>query len=203
MTIPRAYFVIGPAGSGKSTVARLLARQAGAAYIDKDTVCTRLTEALLELAGTDRAERDLNPYYQSAVMDLEYLTILDLARDNLALGRPVVLDAPFGRYFSRPGYLDEVAERHSWPRPVEPVVVRVEVDSDTARARVRARGYARDLSKLADWDSFWNKARANECLWVSRHRLVFDNRADGITAAAVTRALDGLADSTGAPSPAP
>jgi predicted kinase len=198
MTIPRAYFVIGPAGSGKSTVARLLAQQAGAAYIDKDTACTRFTEALLELAGTDKDERDLNPYYQSVVMDLEYLTILDLARENLAVARPVVLDAPFGRYFSRPGYLTEVAERHSWPGGVEPVVVRVEVDSDTARARVRARGCARDLSKLADWDSFWKKAQDNECLWSSRHRLVFDNRADGVTGAAVRHALNGLTYGSGA-----
>ncbi|MFG2631149.1 AAA family ATPase [Streptomyces sp. NPDC048473] len=192
MTIPRAFFVIGPAGSGKTSVARLLAEQSGAAYIDKDTACNRFTEALLELAGTDRTERDLNPYYQSVVMDLEYLTILDLARDNLATGRPVVLDAPFGRYFSRPDYLDEVAERHSWPRHIEHVVVQVQVDSDTARERIRARGYARDLSKLTDWDSFWEKAQNNVCRWSSSHRLVFDNRADGITAASIARALDGL-----------
>jgi predicted kinase len=192
MTTPRAYFVIGPAGSGKTGVARLLAEQTGAAYIDKDTASTRFTEALLELAGTDKTERDLNPYYQSVVMELEYLTILDLARDNLAVGRPVVLDAPFGRYFSRPDYLTEVAEHHSWPREVETVTVRVQVDSATARERVRARGYARDLSKLADWDTFWKKAQNNECRWSSRHHLVFDNRADGITRAAVAHALDGL-----------
>ncbi|MFI9777553.1 hypothetical protein ACIHCV_23060 [Streptomyces sp. NPDC051956] len=36
----------------------------------KDTVCTRLTEALLAAAGTDPAERDHNPYYRSVVMVL-------------------------------------------------------------------------------------------------------------------------------------
>ncbi|MBO8190158.1 ATP-binding protein [Streptomyces oryzae] len=193
MNTLRAFFVIGPAGSGKTSVARLLAQQSGAAYLDKDTVCTRLTEALLELAGTDPAQRDLNPYYQSQVMDLEYPTLLDLARDNLAVGRPVVLDAPFGRYVSRPGYLEEVAERHSWPQHVEPVVVQVHVDSETARERVRARGYARDLSKLADWDAFWKKAQENECHWRGGRRLVLDNRADGaVTATAVAHALEGL-----------
>ncbi|MGP3989163.1 AAA family ATPase [Streptomyces sp. 3N207] len=193
MSTLRAFFVIGPAGSGKTSVARLLAEMSGAAYLDKDTVCTRLTEALLELAGTDPAQRDLNPYYQSKAMDLEYLTLLDLARDNLAVGRPVVLDAPFGRYYPRPGYLEEAAERHSWPQHVEPVVVQVHVDSETARERVRARGYTRDLSKLADWDAFWKKAQDNECEWTGARRLVFDNRADGaVTAAAVAHALDGL-----------
>jgi hypothetical protein len=58
-------------------------------------------------------------------------------------------------------------------------------DSDTARAR----GRARDLSKLADWDTFWKAAEANECRWTDGRRLVFDNRADGVTADAVARAL--------------
>ena len=189
---PRVYFVIGPAGSGKTGVARLIAELSGAAYIDKDTACTRLTEALLELAGTDPSERDLNPYYQSVVMDLEYATILDLAADNLRVGRPVVLDAPFGRYFARPDYLADVTYRHDWPADVELVVVQVQVDSDTARERVRARGCARDRSKLADWDTFWKAAEANECRWSDGRRLVFDNRADGITADEVARALTGL-----------
>jgi predicted kinase len=192
MTTPRAFFVIGPAGSGKTSVARLLARESGAAYIDKDTTCNRFTEALLEAAGTDKNERDNNPYYQSVVMDLEYQTILDLARDNLALGRSVVLDAPFGRYFPNPAFLDQVAEQHSWPSTVEPVVVQVKVDGATARERIRARGYARDASKLADWDSFWEKAQANECRWRCSHRVVLDNRADGITAAAVDHLLSDL-----------
>ncbi|WP_427919375.1 AAA family ATPase [Streptomyces sp. cg40] len=189
---PRVYIVIGPAGSGKTGVARLIAGLSGAAYIDKDTACTRLTEALLDLAGTDPSERDLNPYYQSVVMDLEYATILDLAADNLRVGRPVVLDAPFGRYFFQPDYLAEVTYRHNWPADVELVVVRVQVDSETARERVRARGCARDRSKLADWDTFWKAAEANECRWSDGRRLVFDNRADGLTADEVARALAGL-----------
>jgi predicted kinase len=185
----RAFFVIGPAGSGKSSVARVLARHVGAAYLDKDTVCTPLTEALLELAGTDRNERDGNAYYQSVVMDLEYRTILDLARDNLEVGRPVVLDAPFGRYFANPHYLTEVAEKHHWPAGVEPVVVRIRVDGETARRRIEARGYARDRSKLADWNSFWDKASANRCRWEGATWLEFDNTADGVDRAAVVRTL--------------
>jgi predicted kinase len=185
----RAYFVIGPAGSGKSSVARVLAGHVAAAYLDKDTVCTHLTEALLELAGTDRDERDKNAYYQSVVMDLEYRTILDLARDNLDLGRPVVLDAPFGRYLADPHYLTEIAARHRWPAGVEPVVVEVRVDGETARGRIEDRGYARDRSKLADWNSFWAKATATRCRWEGATRLAFDNTADGVSSAEVARLL--------------
>ena len=55
-----------------------------------------------------------------------------------------------------------------------------------------ARGCARDLSKLADWDTFWKAAGANECRWSDGRRLVFDNRADGIAADEVARALESL-----------
>ncbi|MGJ5891987.1 AAA family ATPase [Streptomyces niveiscabiei] len=185
----RAYFVIGPAGSGKSSVALLLAKLTGAAHLDKDTVCTRLTEALLKAAGTDPDDRDGNAYYLSTVRELEYLTLLDLARDNLAVGRSVVLDAPFGSYFADPAFLTATVKSHSWPDGVEPVVVHVRVDSDTAQQRVRARGLARDASKLADWPAFWAKSQANPCRWEGARRLEFDNSADGLTEETVRRAL--------------
>ncbi|WP_235029492.1 hypothetical protein [Streptomyces sp. 3213.3] len=70
--------------------------------------------------------------------------------------------------------------------------LQVQVDSDTARERVRARGCARDRSKLADRDTFRKTAEANACRWSEGRRLVFDNRADGITADEVARAPAGL-----------
>ncbi|MHC5905885.1 AAA family ATPase [Streptomyces sp. S6] len=188
----RAYFVIGPAGSGKSTVARLLARLTGAAHLDKDTACTRLTEALLKAAGTDPDDRDGNAYYLSAVRELEYLTLLDLARDNLAAGRDVVLDAPFGSHFADVRYLTDTPARHGWPDGVEPVVVQVRVDSATAQARIRARGLPRDASKLADWTTFWTNSETNPCRWEGARRLEFDNRAEGVGEEAVRRELEAL-----------
>lgn len=189
----KVYFVIGPAGSGKSSVARVLASVTGAAHLDKDTVCTRLTEALLAAAGTDPDERDGNGYYLSTVRELEYLTLLDLARDNLAVGRSVVLDAPFGAYFSRPGYPAEAAARHGWPGGVELVVVQVRVDSGVARERVRARGLARDASKLADWGGFWDNSLAHPCRWEGVRRVEFDNNPDddidGLNAGALREAV--------------
>ena len=188
MNTPLVHLVIGPAGSGKSSVARLIAERTGAVYLDKDTVCTRLTETLLSAAGTDPAERDHNPYYQATVMDLDYATLLDLAGENLRLGRPVVLDAPFGRYFDDPGYLTTVRARHDWPAATECVVVRVTVGKETALERVRARGLARDTSKLADWDAFWDKAARAECRWTGARHLELDNSADGIDVEQVRRA---------------
>ena len=70
--MPRVFFVVGPAGSGKSTVSRQLARRYAAAYLDKDTVATLFTELLLEQNGSDKNDRDHNAFYQSTILPLEY-----------------------------------------------------------------------------------------------------------------------------------
>lgn len=186
---PKLYFVIGPAGSGKSTVSTQIARHSHAVYLDKDSVATFFTEALLELAGTDKHERDNNEYYQRAVMDLEYRTLLRLAGDNLRLGSSVVLDAPFVRYFPQADFLERAAVEHSWPTDVEIVVVHVTVDGSRVKDRVVDRGYERDAWKIAHWDEFWASAQAAECAWRGAHHVLFDNSADGETSARLDEAL--------------
>lgn len=189
----KLYFVIGPAGSGKSTVSTIIAERMHAAYLDKDSVATYFTEALLEAAGTDKHERDNNEYYQRVVMDLEYRTLLRLAGDNLRLGNSVVLDAPFVRYFPREEFLENAANEHGWPVDVEIVVVHVTVDGERVRDRVDSRGYDRDAWKLAHWDEFWATAQAAECRWRGAHHILFDNSADGGSAENLERALGAFA----------
>ena len=53
MNAPTLRIVIGTAGSGKSTIAQRLARQHGAAYLDKDAMSARFVEAALVSAGYD------------------------------------------------------------------------------------------------------------------------------------------------------
>ncbi|QOC24554.1 ATP-binding protein [Microbacterium hominis] len=186
------FFVIGPAGSGKSTVSTLIARQLGAAYLDKDSVATLFTEALLVAHGSDPHERDNNAYYQQVVMDLEYQTLLRLAGDNLRLGTPVVLDAPFVRYFPQPDYLERAALAHDWPADTRITVVHVSVDGARVRDRVAGRGYQRDSWKLAHWDEFWASAQAAECRWRGAHHALYDNSADGRDDDAIRAAIAAL-----------
>jgi len=185
----RLFFVIGPAGSGKSTVSTLIARRIGAAYLDKDSVATAFTEALLEAAGSDKNDRDNNAYYQDVVMGLEYATLLKLAGDNLRLGTDVVLDAPFVRYFPEADYLERAAVEHDWPDDLTITVVHVTVDGDLVRERVDSRGYGRDAWKLAHWDEFWATAQAADCRWRGAHHVLFDNSASGADPAALETAL--------------
>ncbi len=175
-TLPRVFFVIGPAGSGKSSVSRIIAQHFGAAYIDKDTATIRFTELLLRLNNSDPNERDNNEFYKSTIMPLEYASILDLTRDNLMAGNSVVLDAPFGKYFPDDDYLARVRVRHEWPE-AELVVVHVKLAGEALRARLIARGYPRDEWKLANWETFWSGAQANSCQWSGARHLEFDNSA--------------------------
>lgn len=185
----RLFFVIGPAGSGKSTVSTRIAHRIGAAYLDKDSVATAFTEALLEAAGSDKNDRDNNAYYQDVVMGLEYATLLKLAGDNLRLGTDVVLDAPFVRYFPEADYLERAAAAHDWPDELTITVVHVTVDGDLVRERVGSRGYGRDAWKLAHWDEFWATAQAADCRWRGAHHVLFDNSASRTDPAALEAAL--------------
>lgn len=181
--------MIGPAGSGKSSVSRLIAQKYRAAYIDKDTATIRFTELLLKLNGSDPNERDNNEFYQSTIMPLEYESILDLTRDNLKAGNSVVLDAPFGKFFSDGEYLSKVRENHQWP-DAELVVVHVRLAGEALRQRLIARGYPRDEWKLANWETFWSGAQANSCQWTNARHIDFDNSAVDADITAFAAALE-------------
>ena len=68
-------------GTGKSTIARALARRIGAAWLRIDTI----EQAMVD-AGRDR----------QALEDAGYRVAYALARDNLALGLSVVADSALG-----------------------------------------------------------------------------------------------------------
>ncbi len=173
--MPTLLFLVGPAGSGKSTASKLVAQRLRAAYIDKDTVATGFTEALLTLAGTDPHSRDDNGYYQAHVMELEYEAILRVATDNLGLGNTVVLDAPFGRFLSRDSFITDTAGTMGWGGDVRPVVVHIKVDGETIRKRLIDRGVDRDVWKLEHWDEFWATAGNVRCDWAGADHVELDN----------------------------
>ncbi|WP_372814469.1 AAA family ATPase [Paenibacillus sp.] len=171
---PTVIFLIGPAGSGKSTIGKLISSKYNCCYLDKDVVCNKLTGLILESNGYSPHERDGCTFYSDVVMDLEYQTLLDIANDNLQLGRSVVLDAPFLGYFSNRNYIHELKEKYDWQN-VKPLVLQVTVDFSVLKERMQARALERDAWKFSNWDTFIQSIQEKQCLWEGIEILQFDN----------------------------
>jgi predicted kinase len=177
MTEPSLRIVIGTAGSGKSTIAQQLAREYGAAYLDKDAMSARFVEAALMAAGYNPGDRESNLFYRDRLLPLEYDSLLDVAGANLRLGRPVVIDAPFSPYLSDPTFITSATKRFDWPL-VHVEVVRVRVSEATLHRRLRERGLERDRVKLAHWDKYWAEHGGQPCRWAGVRVVDLDNDAD-------------------------
>ena len=176
MNAPKVFIVIGPAGSGKTTIAQQTAQEQGAAYLDKDRVSGRFVEFALTATGHDPTDRESSDYYRDNLLPLEYETLMDVAGINLRLGRSVVLDAPFGAYFGEADYLTRVAEKFQWPS-TSITVIRVRVPQDILRSRLTRRGLERDRWKLAHWEEYWSVYGSLECAWSGVHFRDFNNEA--------------------------
>ncbi|WP_369179641.1 AAA family ATPase [Streptomyces mutabilis] len=171
------FAAIGPAGSGKSHVARELARRLRAVYLDKDSLAGDLVDAALELVGRRAGGREDDPTYTERLMPAEYRALFATAADNLRLGLPVVLDAPFAAYLGDPDFLTVSADRASWPVGTPVVVVEVRASAETVRTRLTQRGLPRDRAKLADWPAFWQRLGVQDCAWSGARHIVVDNDA--------------------------
>jgi len=171
---PTAIFLIGPAGSGKSSIGKQIASKYHFCYLDKDTICNKFTGLLLESNGYSAHERDGCDFYSDVVMDLEYQTLLDIANDNLLLGNSVILDAPFLSYFSNRNYIQELRAKYNWEN-IQLLVLEVTVDYSILKERLQARALDRDAWKFNNWDIFVRGIQEKHCLWENIDKYSFDN----------------------------
>ena len=128
---PLLAAVLGPPASGKTTVARALAGRLGLVHLSSDVVRK-------ELAGLPPAEPCDAPYgkgpYSAEMTRRTYATLLQRAGRWLRRGRPVVLDATFGRPPQRAA-LQRLARRCR----ARLVVLVCRADEALIRARLAAR----------------------------------------------------------------
>lgn len=157
MKTPRLLLFAGHAGTGKTTLAKraipLLAEHSGRDFffLDKDTAYGAFSSHIMGLLTGDPNDRD-SPSYLQHLRNQEYAGLLDIARENLALGLNVLLVGPFTREilagkFFRPTELGLPAEtvcRIAW----------IDLNSEEAKRRIAARNDARDRWKLAHWDDY-------------------------------------------------
>ncbi len=162
MTKPTLRIVIGTAGSGNTTIAQRLARQHGAAYLNKDAMSARFVEAALLAAGYDPGDRESNAFYGGRGVPSSTTRSSTSPGPTSTWAGPVVIDAPFGPpvpirfHLHRHGQRGALAD---W-RHVDVEVVRVRVSPTTLQQRLRERGLGRRRLKLAHWDRFLGGDRA-------------------------------------------
>lgn len=163
---PDAIVVAGAAASGKTTLATALARRVAYCLFDLDEVTGALTSAALELIGREEHALDeAGP--GEALRDARYASLLDAAGANLAIGRGVVVAAPFTRELTDPAAWAATVARLSGVagvggavadsagelldgglRDLRVEVVLVDCPPAVVEARLRARGAPRDRLKL-------------------------------------------------------
>jgi len=153
---PTALFILGHAGTGKSFLTQYFVaqqREKGRAWgvLDKDVVSESWSGRLLEALGQAPNDRD-SPLFKEKVRDLEYLSTLRIARDQLALGLDVVFPGPWSRelaslaLFSTQelGFPAQTRLRHVW----------LELSLAVRKERLIARADPRDQWKLDHWEAY-------------------------------------------------
>ncbi len=159
MAEPKLIVFAGLPGTGKSSLARAVARELRAVYLDKDTIkdCTLVLARDMKLAqGEDLAG------------PLSYELLVDLARDNLSVGLSVVLDSPAGYRTFR----EKVSRLAQTTRIELKLVECICTDEGVLRDRVESRGRELPPYRAQDWDTYQSNRARFEGL--TERRLVVD-----------------------------
>ncbi|MFE9744045.1 GntR family transcriptional regulator [Saccharothrix saharensis] len=149
---PRVLLVGGYAGSGKTELGRVLARETGWPMIDKDTLTRPVVEAALEVLGLSPHDRESDGYL-SRIRPREYEALINTMMENVQCGNSAIVTAPFIKEFKDAAWLDRL-EASCVDMGANVSVVWVYCDPDTMHTYIRHRGAARDAFKLDNWESY-------------------------------------------------
>lgn len=151
-TIPRLILIGGMPGSGKTHFATAICSSfAEALYLDKDTLSSNFCNAILPLLGGSRQEGH-SAAYLKFFSDIEYKTLLEVALENIHLGKSVVCSAPFTKEFM--GINSELLEVLQGMPNILVKKIWLHVESAVAQERVRSRAALRDTWKINNWSSY-------------------------------------------------
>jgi predicted kinase len=153
----RLIFFTGHAGVGKTTLSKMAVQQlhvlTGESFflLDKDTVYSAYSAKVMGLITGDPHDRD-SPTFLKNLRQPEYDGLLDIARDNLAIGVNVVICAPFSQEVKTRKLFD--VQALGMPANTRIHVAWITIDEALAKQRIISRGDMRDRYKLAHWDEY-------------------------------------------------
>jgi DNA-binding transcriptional regulator YhcF (GntR family) len=149
---PRVIAIGGFAGSGKTELGRILAKETGWPILDKDTLTRPVVEAALEAMGQPPNDRE-SPIYLERVRPREYEALTAAMTENVQCGLSAILTAPFIKEFGNTAWLNRL-EASCTDMGATLHLVWVYCDPGTMHTYVRHRGAARDAAKLANWAEY-------------------------------------------------
>ncbi|GAB3479350.1 GntR family transcriptional regulator [Amycolatopsis cihanbeyliensis] len=149
---PRVILIGGYAGSGKSELGRILARNTGWPIIDKDTTTRHVVEAALERLGESPHSRESETYVK-AIRPAEYEALLATVTENVQCGISAVVTAPFISQFNDQAWCNRTAATIA-SLGAELHVIWVRCDVPSMLTYLKHRGAARDAWKLENWDTY-------------------------------------------------
>jgi DNA-binding transcriptional regulator YhcF (GntR family) len=149
---PRVVLIGGYAGSGKTELGRILARETGWPMLDKDTLTRPVVEAALEVLGCSPHDRE-SAAYLDIIRPREYEALMSAMTENVRCGTSAIVTAPFIREFHDTAWINRVTATCQDMGAVLSVVW-VYCDATTMHTYIRHRGAARDAAKLKDWNAY-------------------------------------------------
>jgi len=134
---PTVVVLMGRVGSGKSSQAELLGAAMGWRVASSDETRKRMAGVPLPKRGTESQRQAL---YSPEVSDRTYEALLDVAREETAAGRGVILDATFGRRVHRDHLRTALSEHAAHlGRPIPYRFIEVQASDEVVKARLEAR----------------------------------------------------------------
>jgi DNA-binding transcriptional regulator YhcF (GntR family)/predicted kinase len=149
---PYVVLIGGYAGSGKTELGRILARETGWPLLDKDTLTRPVVEVALEVLGCSPHDRESATYLE-VIRPREYEALISAMTENVRCGTSAIVTAPFVREFRDTAWINRItATCHDMDATLS--IVWVYCDATTMHAYLRHRGAARDAVKLDNWNTY-------------------------------------------------
>lgn len=149
---PSVVMIGGYAGSGKTELGRILAKNTGWAILDKDTTTRAVVEVALELLGHSPHDRE-SEVYRSVIRPAEYEALISALIENVECGNSAIVTAPFVRELHDVAWCERIMASLA-AAGADLHVIWVRCDAPTMRTYIKHRGAARDAWKLANWDEY-------------------------------------------------